>query len=432
MIIGVDRVVSSKSKRYQPVPKTEVDIFIEKIKQAAKQKSSKMLQELIATGPNIDVLDNNELSAAMHLARENDLGACALLENHGANPEDFVCGAAVAGNMEAYFYFRTKLVEKGLTLNYNRLAAYMALGGHYSSAILMLNNPELESANFTRAACYAALGGHYDVAILLIEDSKSIANDPVQVAAYFALGGHRTPTIHHLKRIREMGRLDEISGFAAKGGDLDLALVLLRHPSSAKYNLLASYSAQGGHYEQTLTLLDHPNNKNPEYLDAAAYAALKGHKQLALTLLWHAKNTHHDINKVIDFAARGNHLNIVMSLLTHPENKHPDYNQAAATAAGEGHAALAMKLLTDPRNTKPDFGFVITFAELASQQAIAKSIRALHATVSEVVSESSCSSSMVNTPLTFGWSTSASNGSDPRSGALPESSHKMTSKRPRN
>ncbi|MCS5710647.1 ankyrin repeat domain-containing protein [Candidatus Berkiella aquae] len=376
MTSGVGASTNSYVKIQTDIEKTDVDIFIENIIKAAKQHNHPEMKALILNGPNINILDNKKLSAAMYLVLEGDFAACQFLEKYNVNLEDFVCGAAITGNLETYYHYRSKLEEKGITQNYNRIAAYAAFGGHLESVLSFLNSPYNPKPSFYKAANYAALNNQYDVALTLYNHPNNVFKDPAELIGHFVFGWHEESAVKILKNPSALGLPEnynyhkKISHYAAEGRNLRLLFDLLDNPSIIECNILSSLSAKGGHSALTFMLLKHPNNLLPEYNLAASYAASNGHLRLASTLLADPMNTHPNFNKVASFAAKGNHHVGAMALLTDPKNLEPDFNMAATSAASEGHTALTMALLLDSRNTQPDFNKAASAAAFNGHQGL--------------------------------------------------------------
>src|SRR5207302_860389 len=154
-----------------------------------------------------------------------------------------------------------------------------------------------DKSNFNKAAAFAALGGHRNLAWTLLTDSRNTVPDYNMVAAAAGQGGHK---------------------------ELIWELLTDSRNIAPDYNRIASGAAQGDYKDLVFALLTDPRNTAPDYNKVAAAAAHSGHKDLVLVLLAHKPLR---LNLLAVIAAQAGHKDLVLALLTHSDNTTPDYNK---------------------------------------------------------------------------------------------------------
>lgn len=148
------------------IMKNEVDIFIDKMAEAAIAKNDEQLKSLLQNGPSVNVYGSDELNVVMRLLKAGQREAADFLLGYGAKLEDFACYAAFMRDRELGNFYVQEMKKQGLKPNFNRLAAYVAKGG---GDIILIEHflrkiPDESKRNYSRVATYAAKAGHKELA----------------------------------------------------------------------------------------------------------------------------------------------------------------------------------------------------------------------------------------------------------------------------
>lgn len=244
------------------------------------------------------------------IKQEHDIPAA----NEVVKLENFICHAAYSNNQELTDSSIEKMIERGLSPNFNRIAAFAARGGHYGLAEYILNKIADDSKRDYNLVAAAAARNERQAAEYFLSKIADDSKRDYNLVATGAIRNGRQAAEYFLNKIADENKRDykRVLYAAVEIGDEKLVEHFLSKTvdeSKRDYNKVAALLAQWGHQTSAEYFLNKiVDGSKRNYTQVAAAAARGGHQTEAEYFLNKiADESKRDYKRMAAFAERGGH-----------------------------------------------------------------------------------------------------------------------------